>query len=137
MLSHDELLEELRAQGIEVTAVTLEHWRRNGVIPRPIRRYHNGQTRPVYPAWLVPAIIHLRQLQDSGRTLAQIAPVMRAHAINSVQVRDPLADTLAELDAALRKLAEATQPDAASVTVTFHDEAGERLHYHHDLPLAR
>ncbi len=135
LLSHDELIDELKDWGVDVTAATLEHWRRNGVIPRPIRMHHNGRTRPVYPAWIVPAIVHLRQLQDAGRTLEQIAPVMRAHAINSMQFHDPLTDTLAELDAALRKLADATQPDAAIATVTFHDETGSRLHYHHDLPL--
>jgi len=137
LLSHDELIDELKDWGVDVTTATLEHWRRNGVIPRPIRMHHNGRTRPVYPSWIVPAIVHLRLLQDAGRTLEQIAPVMRAHAINSVQFRDPLTDTLAELDAALRKLADATQPDAAIATVTFHDAVGERLHYHHDLPLTR
>ncbi|MDQ3540812.1 MAG: hypothetical protein M3440_09005, partial [Chloroflexota bacterium] len=55
LLSHDELIQELRNRGVEVTAATLEHWRRNGVVPRPVRRHHNGKTRPTYPSWIVPA----------------------------------------------------------------------------------
>ena len=55
LLSRDELMAELEAQGSPVTVGTLENWRDQGVIPRPIRMYHNGNTRPVYPAWIVPA----------------------------------------------------------------------------------
>jgi DNA-binding transcriptional MerR regulator len=130
LLSHDELIQELRNRGVEVTAATLEHWRRNGVVPRPVRRHHNGKTRPTYPSWIVPAVAHLRQLQESGRTLEEIAPVMRAWAHSSVAWDDPLAGVLAEARAALINLAAATQPDAVTITVTMTNAAGDPLHSH-------
>lgn len=136
LLSHDELVHELHERGIDVTPATLEHWRRNGVIPRPIRRRHQGNTRPVYPGWLVDAIVQLRELQDAGRSLEQIAPIMRARALSTVSWRDPLSDAIAEARAALTKLATAEEPNAATVKITYLDSNGNPLSAYHEFPLS-
>lgn len=136
LLSHDELVHELHEREIDVTPATLEHWRRNGVIPRPIRRRHQGNTRPVYPGWLVDAIVQLRELQDAGRSLEQIAPIMRARALSTVSWRDPLSDAIAEARAALTKLATAEEPNAATVKITYLDSNGNPLSAYHEFPLS-
>ena len=132
LLSHDELLEELRARDITVSAATLEHWRRNGVLPRPVRRAHRGSVRPVYPYWFVPAIQHLRELQAEGRTLEQITPVMRAWASTSVMWTDPLAQPTAVLQGALQEYANALQgwdrsDEIGSVQLNFFDDNGNEI----------
>ncbi len=136
LLSHDELVHELHQREIDVTPATLEHWRRNGVIPRPIRRRHQGNTRPVYPGWLVDAIVQLRELQDAGRSLEQIAPIMRARALSTVSWRDPLSDAIAEARAALTKLATAEEPNAATVKITYLDSNGNPLPAYHEFPVS-
>jgi len=126
VLSHDELLAELRDQGIDLAAATLEHWRRNGVLPRPVRRRHDGATRPVYPSWFVPAIKHLRDLQRAGRSLEEIAPVMRSWALSTVlwNVPDPVADAIAEIGAILLTHARTIDPGVATIELAFFNEDG-------------
>jgi len=81
LLSHDELMDELEKVGVPLSPHTLTHWRRIGVIPRPIRRRYKGVTRPVYPHWLVLAIADLRYRQSKGESLEEITPIMRKVAI--------------------------------------------------------
>ena len=130
LLSHDELLKALHDRGVDVSPVALEHWRKSGVLPRPVRRWHNGAVRPVYPAWLIGAITHLRQLQEAGKSLEEIAPIMRSWAATPVPWKDPLAEPIAAVRAALLSLTHAADPDAASATVTLHARDGTETFRH-------
>ncbi len=130
LLSHDELLKALHDRGVDVSPVALEHWRKSGVLPRPVRRWHDGATRPVYPIWLVGAITHLRQLQEAGKSLEEITPIMRSWAASTVSWRDPLAEPIAAVRAAVLDLARIAGPNAASATITLHTQDGTETFRH-------
>ena len=127
LLSHDGFLAALKAQGTPVTAATLESWRKRGVIPRPVRVLHNGHTRPTYPMWLLPAIAHLRKLQAAGKSLTEIAPMMRDWAMTTTTTDALVHEATSayiEALAALSRYAERMTPDAIAVQVSFLDAAG-------------
>jgi DNA-binding transcriptional MerR regulator len=141
LLSHEELLEELHEQGIDISPYTLEHWRRTGILPRPVRRAHEGAVRPVYPAWFVPAITHIKQQQRDGKGLDEIrdaiGPLLTMWALNALLWRDPDLDAAtAALDMALREYARASQGwlrdkgVIKSIRVTLIDGDGNELDHH-------
>lgn len=130
LLSHGELLEHLEGRGVEVSPSTLEHYRRTGVIPRPVRRMHEGAVRPVYPSWLVDAIVHLRELQSKGMSLEDIAPIMRAWPLSVVQWQDPLAGPLTAARAALLDVARVLGHDVASINFAFLDDNDQEIFQH-------
>lgn len=125
LLSRDELLEALHARGVEITRFALEHYRRKGVLPRPVRRRHGGVTQAVYPAWFVPAIEHLKQMQESGKSLDDIKPWMRTWGLSTVSWKDPLAEPIANARAALSELLKANGiVDGGVLRVVFTDDDG-------------
>lgn len=138
LLSRDELLEALRIErGIELTPASFHHYRKIGLLPRPIRRRHEGVTQAVYPDWFIGAIAHLKHLQERGRTLEQIKPHMRVWALSGIRWQDPLKQDLANLDAALRDYAkrymEKTDLGGRNINmirVTFFDDDGEEIDHH-------
>jgi len=85
-LTRDELVDRLRHYGIDVDARDLRFWENSGVLPRPVKRRHNGATWALYPDWGVSPnaylylIRRLRQLQAAGQSLQQIAPRIRRSA---------------------------------------------------------
>lgn len=126
VLSRDELLEELAERGVKISEYTLEHYRRNGILPRPVRQRHGGVTQAVYPMWFVPAIRSIKRQQASGRTLEQIAPTLRTWALSGIRWRDPLAEPITEARAALGELLKAYGiRDGGVLRVTYTDDAGE------------
>jgi DNA-binding transcriptional MerR regulator len=129
LLSLPELLEALRDEhGIEITPYTLEHYRRQGVLPRPIRRRHGGVTQATYPVWFVSAIAHLKDMQRQGKSLAEIKPWMRAWALSTVQWADPFAKTTTDARAALTALVRAHGHHAGGVLrVAFVDDDGHEV----------
>jgi hypothetical protein len=144
LLSHEELLDELHERGIDISSYTLEHWRRNGILPRPVRRPHLSAVRPVYPSWFIPAIAHIRQQQANGKGLDEIrdaiSPLLTMWALSAVQWRDVDLDAAtAALDMALREYARASQGwlrDKGvinSIRVSLLDDGGNELDYH-DVP---
>src|SRR5215211_8268723 len=52
LVTRDELLERVRESGIDFNARTFQHWEAMGALPRPLRRWHDGAVRALYPAWL-------------------------------------------------------------------------------------
>ncbi len=133
LITRDELIGALRERGVDVNEVTLVYWEREGILPRPIRRRHAGAPRALYPVYAINAVEHLRQLQDAGRTLDQIAPLMRTWALAQVDWRDPLGESLTEARAALLRVAEALHADVTTVNtiaVTFTNDAGQEVFTH-------
>lgn len=125
LLSHEELLKAVGERGIDITQYTLDHYRRIGVLPRPVRRRYRGVTQAVYPAWYIGAIAHLKQLQAEGKSLEEIKPWMRPWATSTVGWGKSLAEPLAKARAALQALAAAIDdPEITSVRVTFYDNYG-------------
>jgi len=128
MLTREELLEELHRRGVEVTSVTLVFWEKSGVLPRAVRRYRGGRAHTLYPRFAVDAIAQVRDRQAAGRTLEEIAPLVRAWAASAVTWRDPLAQPLASARAGVAPLARAY--GAAAARVVLLDEDGAEVGAH-------
>jgi hypothetical protein len=126
LLSHDQLLDELRDRGTSLTSASFQHYRQRGVLPRPIRRRYEGVTQAVYPSWFIPAIEYLRQLQDQGKSLDEIAPLMRAWAVSGATAiwSDPYTKERSALRGPLRALARAVGPPVTTITVNLTDADG-------------
>ena len=134
LLTRQELLQELRDRGVDVSEVALVYWEKAGVLPRSIRRRRHGAPRSLYPHYAVDAVAHLRELQAAGRNLDQIAPLMRAWALAPVAWQDPYARPLTNARAALAELARALNVDAATIRVSFANDAGEEV-WRHEIPI--
>ncbi len=142
LLSHAELLEELHRRDIDVQRYTLEYYRRNNIIPRPIRRQHAGAVRPVYPHWYVSVIEQIKRWQAQGKSLDDIReaiqPVIQMWAVSGILWRHPILDQAeADLDAALRKYAAAYADhvdlrgrNINTIRVSLFDDEGKTIDYH-------
>lgn len=136
VLSRDELLEALEANGVNLTASGLNYYRQKGVIPRPVHQRYQGKTQAVYPAWMIQAIVHAKKLQAMGKTLEEITASgwMRSHALSTVRWTDPLASPIAEARGAMNALARAYGPHGGMIYVSFVDDDGV-TQWSHEWPL--
>ncbi len=80
LLSRDELVNQLRQEGIKVSAADLRNWQDDGIVPYGIRRWYQGATRTLYPPWMADTIRELRELQAAGKALPQIKQDLRIAA---------------------------------------------------------
>ncbi len=91
LLTRDELIdtltnadkaEDLTPQGgrVGMTVNELRYLESIGVLPRPVRRWHNGAVRAVYPGWVTFLVMWLRVLQGHGLSLKEIGPWLRKNA---------------------------------------------------------
>jgi len=116
LLAHDELLAAVHDRGVELTSSGLEYYRLRTLLPRPIRRRHQGKTQAVYPSWYVDAIVHLKRLQAQGQSLDELRPTMwdwlrlKARGWVRWSVKDPLREPTANLQTAMETYARAVQP---------------------------
>ena len=116
LLAHDELLAAVHDRGVELTSSGLEYYRHRTLLPRPIRRRHQGKTQAVYPSWYVDAIVHLKRLQAQDQSLDEIRPAMwdwlrlKARGWVRWSVKDPLREPTANLQTAMETYARAVQP---------------------------
>lgn len=58
----------------------LRYWESIGVLPRPLRRRHEGAQRALYPAWYTHLARQVRLYQDLGWSLDEIRPKIRKFA---------------------------------------------------------
>jgi len=79
LLTRDQFLTELDRRGVELSEANLVRWEQLHLLPRPVRRWHNGATRAVYHPRLVDQAEGVRVLLDSGYSRDQIA-IMFHHA---------------------------------------------------------
>lgn len=130
LLDRQELIEALRDRGVAVDEVALVFWEKRGILPRPARRWRDGAPRALYPQHAVDAVAHLRELQAAGRSLEDIAPLMRVWALADVQWEDPYSKPLTTARAALLELAHALNMDPAGIRVGFLDDTGAEFWAH-------
>jgi hypothetical protein len=71
LMTRDELINRLRDAGLNVTTSKLRFWEQKDVLPRPIRRRHEGATRALYPPWEVAFIVAVKEMTQDGLTLEQ------------------------------------------------------------------
>jgi len=141
LLTREEVIDQLQAQGIDVNKVALVYWEKSGILPRAVRRWRDGAPRALYPAWALPVISTVRGLQGTS-SLTELAPKIRelasAHARGAINWADPLMVPIARAHLALNDLARAygvgdwdAGGEIAGVRVQFFDGSGN------DLPGAR
>lgn len=58
----------------------LRYWEKIGVLPHPVRKWHNGATRALYPSWMVTLIFQLRLYQEIGYRLEELPSRLRVAA---------------------------------------------------------
>ncbi len=78
LLTREQVLAQLKAWRVDATEADLRYWEYEGVLPRPVRQWHEGAVRALYPAWFVPLVRQLRALQHRGLSLDEIAARMPA-----------------------------------------------------------
>ncbi len=53
LITRDELLNRARALGADIHPRTLQILENQGLVPRPVRRWHDGAVRALYAPWVV------------------------------------------------------------------------------------
>ncbi len=53
LITRDELLTQAKAGGADIHPRTLQILENQGLVPRPIRRWHDGAVRALYAPWVV------------------------------------------------------------------------------------
>jgi len=77
LITRDELLRHLVAEGISVSERDLLYWQKKGVIPHAERKWVGRVGHAYYPPWALNLIRALRRLQSEGKTLAEIRVDLR------------------------------------------------------------
>ncbi len=77
--TRDQILARIERLGIDATLSDLRYWEYIGALPGPVRRWHMGATRALYPAWYIALVQHLRRLQQYDHDLDHAASALRKH----------------------------------------------------------
>lgn len=77
LLRKEELLDQLSADGVEVTDRNLMYWQHRDVLPAPTKSRSGRSTIAMYPSWMPAVIKILRFYQNAGANLQTIQTMMR------------------------------------------------------------
>lgn len=130
----EELVESLPMMwGTKVTADMIRYWQKADVLPVPVKRWHNGATRAMYPREPALELIHdLLYLQQAGYTLNDIAGRLRLY-LEGMDREDPI-----EARPAVQTIADhyekATGIPATEIFVRITDAGGKTLAYSYSIP---
>ncbi len=80
LLTREELLTRLRKAGVKADEGDLRFWEYHGVLPRAIKKWHDGANRVFYPRWMIHMVALLRAYQTIGLPLRDIAPRLKQRA---------------------------------------------------------
>lgn len=141
VLTREQLVERARANGAEVTARDLIYWETEGVLPRAVKRWHDGATRALYPPWATYFVVTLRRLQRDELPLRAIAEELRRphHLAIARDAYRPDADPAAgdavfsdrffslALSARMRQIGRIVGKRVARAEVRFFDEDGAEV----------
>lgn len=105
LMTREAFLARLNGVGVDAVEGDLRFWEYHGVLPRAIRRWHDGASRVLYPRWMIMAVALLRDFQDLGFSLRDIAPRLRALVRDAIGWGDTAGLSPAQADAALRQRA--------------------------------
>jgi len=83
-MTRDELIGRLIAVGVDVDEGDLRFWEYHGVLPRAVKKWHDGANRVFYPRWMIATVARLRALQDNGVPLRDIGHRLRADAAKDI-----------------------------------------------------
>jgi hypothetical protein len=153
LLTKTQVLDELRAAGHDIPVRTFEDWAAAGLIPRGLRRWHDGRAASLWPRWVVDLALFAIGLRTAGRSLAEARDEIRAvdwPTVRSTTIAPPAnrqdaqsrfdayQDALGDLEAVLERLAalqeRITGSPVVTVQVRFINAQGDRVE--HAMPLA-
>lgn len=61
LITRDELLERVEELGVKIHPRTLQQLESQGLMPRPVRRWHDGAVRALYAPWVVDLAIRAQE----------------------------------------------------------------------------
>lgn len=126
LITRDELIARLAAMGAEVNTANLRYWEYVGIVPRAVKRWHDGAVRAVYPAWMGYLVFALRDRQEVGLTLPQIARWIRGNFDRFVATN--AADDINDPDTFPTFFATAMiAPELGDFAVRYHRMTGNRI----------
>lgn len=78
LLTREQLVAQLQQESAqEIPDRTLRNWHGAGIVPRPIRRWHEGRPASLYAPWVVDLIIFASALRAAGLPLDTIRETIR------------------------------------------------------------
>jgi len=108
LITRAELLAQLRDADVDLAERTLQTWESQGIMPGPVRRWHDGATRAMYAPWVVSLgryADHMKNYGDDPELLSKMVRGMVRMAIGNYGVwKGAMAD--GRLAASLQDLAE-------------------------------
>ncbi len=132
----DELIQDvnglLEFKHVEIKPSTIRYWQSQGILPYPVKRWHDGAVRALYPSraayW---AILHLRSLQMNGMSIEEIKPRAKEMLLQRIALSyDPSPYALGPaIQDAIRKRDDLTSDPVTHVDVTFFSEKGGKQTY--------
>ncbi len=73
LITREELLAFFREKGLPIAERSLRYWEAQGVLPRPVRRWHQGAVRSLYPAWYPPVVVAAAaRIREQGESLQAV-----------------------------------------------------------------
>lgn len=78
LVTRGALLARLARMGLDVSEPALRAWERDGLLPQPIKQWHDGATRATYPKWAFNSLLLFRILKNEGYPLQDVARRVRA-----------------------------------------------------------
>jgi len=87
LISRDTLLNQLREYNVGISPRTLQRWEGLGLIPGPVRKWHDGATRALYAPWVVNVVIVVNAAKVRGDTNDHIIENVHLWVENDLQGR--------------------------------------------------
>jgi hypothetical protein len=72
LLTREDVIAEVQRRGQGLTVNELRYLEAQGVLPRPVRQWHQGAVRALYPPWICTLIEWVRNYQRNRYPLDQI-----------------------------------------------------------------
>ena len=76
-IGRDDLLAQVRSRGLSLSPRTLGLWEASGIVPRPVRRWHNGATRALYPPWAAQMVMLANEVKDDRSDAEDVSQTVR------------------------------------------------------------
>ncbi len=64
LYTRDQTLGRIKRLGIKAKLSDIRYWESLGVLPGPVRQWHEGAVRGLYPGWYIALVYFLRRLQS-------------------------------------------------------------------------
>ncbi len=142
LIDRDELLRRVKEEdGQDIPPRTLRFWEALGIVPGPVRKWHAGATRALYPWWCVNVVkmaafgrsLHTDPVRIAELGRGAVPTFIRWHEIRKVIENHPTAqhaasDALAQMAEIISQgLSESGRAVPTTAYVRFDDAEGRRV----------